>query len=92
MLFLGGQLGSGPGTDFYLSWGDSISNLVMQNEDDFRLLRLIERIPEISQREVASKSDLSLGKVNYCLKLLAEKGWVKMKRFCPSTRLDIPIL
>ena len=56
----------------------------MQNEDDFKLLRLIERSPEISQREIANKSGLSLGKVNYCLKSLAEKGWVKMKRFSRS--------
>ena len=69
---------------FLFKWGDGLSNLVMQNEDDFKLLRLIELSPEISQREIASKSGLSLGKVNYCLKSLAEKGWVKMKRFSRS--------
>ena len=56
----------------------------MVNEDDFKLLRLIESSAEISQREIASKSGLSLGKVNYCLKSLAEKGWVKMRRFSRS--------
>jgi EPS-associated MarR family transcriptional regulator len=56
----------------------------MQNEDDFKLLRLIENSPEISQREISKKSGLSLGKVNYCLKSLAEKGWIKIKRFSKS--------
>jgi EPS-associated MarR family transcriptional regulator len=54
------------------------------NEDDFKLLRLIESSPEISQREISKKSGLSLGKVNYCLKSLAEKGWIKIKRFSKS--------
>lgn len=54
------------------------------NEDDFELLRLIESSPEISQREISKKSGLSLGKVNYCLKSLAEKSWIKIKRFSKS--------
>ena len=58
----------------------------MVNEDDFRLLRLIESSPEISQREISKKSSLSLGKVNYCLKSLSEKGLVKIKRFSRSER------
>lgn len=56
----------------------------MVNEDDFNLLRLIESSPEISQREISKKSGLSLGKVNYCLKSLANKGWIKIKRFSKS--------
>ena len=56
----------------------------MVNEDDFKLLRLIESSPEISQREISKKSGLSLGKVNYCLKSLANKGWIKIKRFSKS--------
>ena len=56
----------------------------MVSEDDFKLLRLIESSPEISQREISKKSGLSLGKVNYCLKSLANKGWIKIKRFSKS--------
>ena len=58
----------------------------MVNEDGFRLLRLIESSPEISQREISKKSSLSLGKVNYCLKSLSEKGLIKIKRFSRSER------
>lgn len=56
----------------------------MINEDDFKLLRLIKISPKISQREISRKSGLSLGKVNYCLKSLAERGWIKIKRFSKS--------
>jgi len=60
-----------------------IKNKLQANED-FKLMRLIEKSPQVSQREIAKKAGLSLGKVNYCLKSLAEKGWVKMKRFTRS--------
>ena len=65
---------------------NNLTNIDMVNEDDFRLLRLIESSPEISQREISKKSSLSLGKVNYCLKSLSEKGLVKIKRFSRSER------
>jgi MarR family transcriptional regulator, temperature-dependent positive regulator of motility len=47
-------------------------------------MRLIEKSPQVSQREIAKKSGLSLGKVNYCLKSLGEKGLIKIKRFSKS--------
>lgn len=47
-------------------------------------MRLIEKSPQVSQREIAEKSGLSLGKVNYCLKSLGEKGLIKIKRFSKS--------
>lgn len=37
--------------------------------------------PEISQRELAEKLGISLGKVNYCLKSVIQKGWVKVNNF-----------
>ncbi|MGB0219110.1 MAG: MarR family EPS-associated transcriptional regulator [Sinimarinibacterium flocculans] len=53
------------------------------NADDvrFRIVRLIEQRPEITQRELAAELGVSLGKVNYCLRALAEKGHVKLTRF-----------
>lgn len=63
---------------------NNLANINMVSEDDFKLLRLIESSPEISQREISKKSGLSLGKVNYCLKSLANKGWIKIKRFSKS--------
>ena len=60
-----------------------IKNKLQANED-FKLMRLIEKSPQVSQREIAKKAGLSLGKVNYCLKSLAEKGLIKIKRFTRS--------
>lgn len=55
------------------------------NEDaHFRIMRLIEARPEISQRELSRELGLSLGGVNYCLSALVEKGYVKMQNFHES--------
>ena len=51
------------------------------NEDHFRLLRTIHKKPKSSQRELASQLGFSLGKLNYCLKALQEKGLVKINNF-----------
>lgn len=47
-------------------------------------MRLIESHPSISQRELAQELGVSLGKVNYCLKALIDKGWVKAHNFRKS--------
>ena len=54
---------------------------MLTDEVRYKLLRLIEASPEMSQREVARELGISLGKVNYCLKSLAEKGWIKATNF-----------
>jgi len=54
----------------------------MRNEqDDFDLLRKIQKIPEASQRKLAKELGFSLGKLNYCLKALKQKGLIKIKNF-----------
>ncbi|MEM9474853.1 MAG: MarR family EPS-associated transcriptional regulator [Pseudomonadota bacterium] len=52
----------------------------------FRLLRLIAANPDISQRELSRRLGVSLGRVNYCLNALIEKGLVKMECFRVSDR------
>lgn len=47
----------------------------------FRLLRALETDPNISQRDLARELGLSLGKTNYCLRALTEKGWIKIDNF-----------
>ncbi len=47
----------------------------------YRLLKLIEQESRLSQRELASRLGLSLGKTNYCLRAFAEKGWIKINNF-----------
>jgi EPS-associated MarR family transcriptional regulator len=50
-------------------------------ESHYKLMRLIEANPELSQRELAEAMGVSLGKVNYCLNALIQKGWVKARNF-----------
>tara|TARA_Y100001935_G_C17046368_1_gene379781 strand:+ start:154 stop:459 length:306 start_codon:yes stop_codon:yes gene_type:complete len=49
--------------------------------DNFEVLRKIHKRPKASQREMAKDLGFSLGKLNYCLKALKEKGFVKIKNF-----------
>ena len=54
----------------------------MKNKDDhFELLRKIQKKPESSQRELAEELGFSLGKLNYCLKALQQKGLIKINNF-----------
>jgi len=56
-------------------------------EDDihFRVLRILEQRPDISQRELAREMGVALGKVNFLLVGLGEKGLIKMQRFRTSS-------
>jgi EPS-associated MarR family transcriptional regulator len=47
----------------------------------YKLLKLIEANPAIQQREMAQAMGISLGKANYCLRALVQKGLVKMDNF-----------
>ena len=51
------------------------------DQDLFDLLRKIGNKPKSSQRELANELGFSLGKLNYCLKALKNKGLVKIKNF-----------
>ena len=57
--------------------------LYLMNQKDIRLdlLRKLEVNPEYTQRELSKEMDVSLGKVNYCIKKLTEKGWIKLTNF-----------
>ena len=53
-----------------------------QQEDTyFRVLRILQDTPDISQRELAEKLGVSVSGLNYCLKALIDKGWVKIQNF-----------
>ena len=45
------------------------------------LLRKLEVNPEYTQRELSQEMGVSLGKINYCMKKLIEKGWIKLTNF-----------
>ena len=53
-------------------------------EEYLKLLRKIGNDPNISQRDLSSELDMSLGKINYCLKALKKKGLIKIKNFKKS--------
>ena len=55
----------------------------LMNKRDIRLdlLRRLESNPEYSQRELSREMGVSLGKVNYCMKKLTEKGLIKLTNF-----------
>lgn len=54
---------------------------LLDDETRYRLLKLLEHKPELSQRELANEMGVSLGKINYCLRAVIERGWVKAKNF-----------
>ncbi len=51
------------------------------NQDHFNILRKIQKKPNSTQRELARELGFSLGKLNYCLKALQQKGLVKIENF-----------
>jgi MarR family transcriptional regulator, temperature-dependent positive regulator of motility len=53
----------------------------MIEDTHYQVLKILEQNPRISQRELAGEMGVSLGKVNYCLKALVDKGLVKAKNF-----------
>ena len=53
----------------------------MSSELQFRLLRLLESNPHLTQRDLSKALGVSLGGVNYCLNALVAKGSVKIQNF-----------
>ena len=51
------------------------------DEIHFKILRILEIHPEYTQRDLSKALGVSLGKVNYCIKKLTEKGWLKLMNF-----------
>jgi EPS-associated MarR family transcriptional regulator len=54
---------------------------MIDEETNYKLMRLLETNPGVSQRDVARALDISLGKVNYCVRALLGKGWIKAANF-----------
>lgn len=57
----------------------------LSEEVRYKLLKYLAEHPEASQRELARELGVSLGKVNYCLHALMEKGLVKARNFRSSS-------
>jgi len=54
---------------------------VLTDEYRYRILKLLEADPHASQRKIADELGISLGRVNFCLQALIEKGLIKAKNF-----------
>jgi len=56
----------------------------LQEDTYFRVMRILQENPDLTQREIAEKLGISVGGLNYCMKALMEKGLVKMTNFSKS--------
>ena len=71
-------------------------NDLFEQEIRYKILKMLSAEPNLSQRVMARRMGISLGKTNYVLSELAEKGIIKMKRFknaphkTPSTYMLTP--
>jgi EPS-associated MarR family transcriptional regulator len=54
---------------------------VLSDEYRYKILKLLEKDPALSQRELANALGVSLGKVNFCIRALMEKGLLKARNF-----------
>jgi EPS-associated MarR family transcriptional regulator len=56
----------------------------LQEDTNFRLMKLLQDKPDLSQRALAKELGISFGGLNYCLNALKDKGLVKMQNFSRS--------
>jgi EPS-associated MarR family transcriptional regulator len=54
---------------------------MLTDEYRYKILQRLETNPQASQRELANALGISLGKVNYCLNALIERGLIKARNF-----------
>jgi len=58
---------------------------LLTDETRYRILKLLQAEPSVSQRKIADELGISLGRVNFCLKALVDKGLVKVNNFRNSS-------
>ena len=56
----------------------------LQEDTYFRVLRILQSSPDLTQREIAQLLGVSTSGLNYCLNALIDKGWVKVHNFSES--------
>ncbi len=56
----------------------------LQEDTNFRVLRILEEKPDSTQREIAKKLGISTSGLNYALSALIDRGWVKVQNFTKS--------
>lgn len=63
---------------------DSVTDLMLDQELEYRALKILEQRPDLTQRQLAKELDVSLGKTHYLVKSLINVGWVKLDSFQKS--------
>ena len=63
--------------------------LESDREEVLKLLQEIHKTPELTQREISLRLNVSLGKVNYILKSLIQRGWLSVKAFSKNPDSDM---
>ena len=58
---------------------------LLTDEYRYKILKELEKKPNMSQRELAKRLGISLGKANFCLKSLIDKGLIKAENFKSNT-------
>ena len=56
----------------------------LQEDTNFRVLRMLQDNPDMTQREIAQKLGVSTSGLNYCLNALIDKGYLKVQNFSQS--------
>lgn len=56
----------------------------IQEDTYFRVMRILQENPDLTQRELAEMLGVSVGGLNYCLKALVKRGWLKIQNFSQS--------
>ncbi len=56
----------------------------LQEDTHFRVLSLLHANPDLTQREIANALGLSTSGINYCIRSLINKGWIKVQNFSES--------
>jgi len=57
-----------------------------KSETEYLILRKLEENPHLTQREISEELGVSLGKTNYVIKALIDKGWLKLNNFKRSDK------
>ncbi len=57
----------------------------LEKEETLHIIREIDRSPEVSQRELSIRLGISVGKVNFLINALIDKGFIKIENFRKST-------
>jgi len=57
---------------------------LLQEDTYFRVLRMLQDNPDMTQRDIAERLGVSASGMNYCLNALINKGWLKVQNFSQS--------